>query len=88
MEEGFQSRLIEAAGMAERDPGFKIEIVGQNFRITYTFMTGTRGYVHENLTSFRAVEHVVHNPLLMAMNDLKASSDRWKKYDHVEEFGG
>ena len=79
----FEERVREAAIKAVTDPGWKIEVAGQAFRITYTFPLEGRFYTHENATTFRAVTHAMHNPLIMAMNDLTDSVDKFKLENHV-----
>lgn len=75
----FAKRVKEAAVKLKADPLYSIEILNAGFRITYTFPAAAKWYVHENFTPFRAVEHSQHNPLIMAMNDLKDSSMTFKK---------
>ena len=77
MEEVFAIRVKQAANRAAADPGYKIEIVDLGFRITYFFKVGAKPYTQENYTTWRAVNFAIHNPLLMAMNDLKDSSEKF-----------
>ena len=79
----FADRLALAANRAARNPGWKIEVVKESFRITYTFTLEGRFYTHENLTTFRAVAHSQQNALLMAMNDLMDSVEKFKMANHV-----
>jgi len=71
--------LKEAADKAAEDTGFRIEIQEAGIRVTYMFDVKGIMYIHENITSWRALGVAMNNPILMAMNDLKHGVDKFVK---------